>query len=371
MNLTVLDGPNFSCRTQRLREWVGLLNDSAHDPIYNKCAYIGPDVTSWFSGISPTVSTEIELSASDRDAANDAKKTMVDLGFGYCLNQNPFTLSGGEQVVAAILSATAGRPKRLAIDCALEQLSADTRTQVLAYLDGLDGDLLIADNRTDEWHFGPTEQMQPIPGAPAIRPNEELKIIQEPCEVDLIDLCHSYIKGRPVLKNVNLRLSTGKMQQLKGQNGAGKTTLSKILCGLIKPTSGEIRVNGKAVQPWRKPGEFVSYHFQNPDYQLFAITVQQQIVKSDQNEKIVRWFGLDKHLHTHPLDLPFVLKKRVALATAINKKCGFLILDEPTLSQDRFSSRHILRLVTNGVTGFVISHSRSFTEFPGILLEKQ
>jgi energy-coupling factor transport system ATP-binding protein len=348
---------------------VGLPNDSTSDPTYNKYAYIGPDVTSWFSGISPTVSTEIELSATDRDAADAAKKAIEDLGFGYCLKQNPFILSGGEQVVAAIISATAGRPKRLAIDCALEQLSSDTRTRVLAYLYCLDGDLLIADNRTDEWHFGSSEKMQSIPGAPAIQPNEDLKISQEPCEIELIDLCHSYIKGRPVLKNLNLNLSGGTLNQLSGQNGVGKTTLSKILCGLIKPTSGEIRLNGKAVQPWKKPGMFVSYHFQNPDYQLFATSVEEQIAQSVQRDHILRWFGLEKHVHAHPLDLPFVLKKRVALATAINKKFGFLILDEPTLSQDKFSSKHILRLASSG--GLIISHSRFIAKLPAIHLEKQ
>jgi len=369
MNLHVIDGPNFSGRTRRLREWVGLPNDSTLDPTYNKYAYIGPDVASCFSGISPTVTTEIELSATDRDAADAAKKAIEDLGFGYCLNQNPFTLSGGEQVVAAIISATAGRPKRLAIDCALEQLSSDTREKVLTHLKGLDVDLLIADNRTDEWHFGPTDKMQSIPGAPVICPNEDLKIIQEPCEIELVDLCHAYIKGRPVLRNLNLRLLAGEMHQLKGQNGAGKTTLSKILCGLIKPTSGEIRLNGKTVQPWRKPGTFVSYHFQNPDYQLFTTTVQAQIAQSIQRAHILHWFGLEEHLHAHPLDLPFVLKKRVALATAINKKSGFLILDEPTLSQDKFTSRHILQLGSIG--GFIISHSSFIAELPAIHLEKQ
>lgn len=371
MNLHVLDGPNFSGRTRRLREWVGLSDDPQWEPSDSQFSYIGPDPSASLSGIAPSVAAEFDLMASDPDAAKEVKKVLDALGFGYIIKQNPFTLSGGEQVVVAILSATAARPKRLAIDCSLEQLSNDTRTELLAYLEKLDGDLLIADNKISEWYFGSAEQMQAASDAPRICLNEDIRIVQEPCEIEIVDLCHEYVKGRPVLKNFNLRLSAGTMYQLKGPNGVGKTTLSKILCGLVKPTSGEVRLNGKVVQPWRRPASFVSYHFQNPDYQLFATSVQSQLSQADKKDAIVRWFGLDGILNAHPLDLPFVLKKRVALATAMKKKAAFLILDEPTLSQDIFSSENIIRLGTTGVSGFIISHTQSFMEIPVILLEKQ
>lgn len=369
MNLHVLVGPNFSGRTHRLREWVGLPNDNKTEPVFGQSAYIGPDATSAFSGIAATVGAELELMAADREAAHDAKRAMEGLGFGYCLSQNPFTLSGGEQVVAAILAATAARPKRIAVDCALEQLNADTREDLLTYLNGLDGDLMVADNRTDEWYLDSCERMQAAPSSPVIRPEVNLKILQEICQIELVDLCHSYIKGRPVLKDLNMTFDVGAAFQLKGPNGSGKTTLSKILCGLIKPTSGEVRVNGKAVRPWRTPGKFVSFHFQNPNFQLFATSVKAQLPQSPDSENVAKWFGLDRNLLDHPLDLPFVLKKRLALATAICRKAGFLVLDEPTLGQDRYSSMAIMGLGTKEVSGMIISHSRSFLNLPGIHLE--
>jgi energy-coupling factor transporter ATP-binding protein EcfA2 len=362
MNLHVLDGPNFSGRTSRLREWVGLPNDSDIEPTCNQNAYIGTDVVSALSGITPSVDAEFELMAADREAVNEARKAMEGLGFGHCLRQNPFTLSGGEQVVTAVLAATAARPKRLAIDCALEQLSAETRTDLLAYLDGLDGDLMVADNRTDEWCHTTTEKMEATPNSPTIHPEVNLKIFQEPCEIELVNLCHYYVKGRLVLNQLNLKFEVGVTYRLSGPNGSGKTTLSKLLTGLIKPTSGEIRVNGKAVQPWRTPGKFVSYHFQNPDFQLFATSVKRQFPKSSGNDNLANWFGLEKLMNVHPLDLPFVLRKRVALATAIGRRAGFLILDEPTLSQDKNSSMNIMRLGTTESSGLVISHSRFFSK---------
>lgn len=368
MKLHVIGGPNFSGRTHYLREWVGLPNNINTEPVCNNCAYIGPDPATSLSGIAPTVEAELMLMAADRDAVTEARKAMDDLGFGYCLDQNPFTLSGGEQVVAAVLAATVGRPRRLAIDCAFEQLSADTRTNMLTYLKQLDLDLMIADNRLDEWHSIPTETLPSVPNSPSIRPDVYLKIVQEPCEIELIDICHYYVKGRMVLNNLNLKLEEGITHQLMGPNGSGKTTLSKILSGLIKPTSGEIRINGKVVQPWKNPGMSVSYHFQSPDFQLFSSSVREQMPQTEGSNTLAMWFGLEKHVNDHPLDLPFVLKKRVALASAIQRKAGFLILDEPSLSQDHFSSQSIVRLIATGVSGLIISHSRLFSDFPSIRL---
>lgn len=366
MNLHVLSGPNFSGRTARLREWVGLPDNPAVEPIYNHSAYIGPDAASSLSGIAPTVGAEIELMASDKNAAEAAKRIMESLGFGYCLERNPFTLSGGEQIVTAIIAATSSRPHRLAIDSAFEQLSSETRSNILKHLESLDGELMVADNRLDEWHGGITEEFCATPDAPTIKPEIKLDSNFNSSRIELIDLSHSYTKGRPVLKNVNLTLEAGAQYLLRGPNGCGKTTLSKILCGLIKPTSGEIRVDGKVVQPWLTPGRFVSYHFQNPDYQLFANSVRAQF-ESPTAAIFAYYFGLEKLLDSHPLDLPYTLKKRVAVASTLAQKAGAVILDEPSIGQDNGFVSGLL----NGnyfATSITISHSKKFESLLKIFL---
>lgn len=366
--MQVIDGPNFSGRTERLREWTGLNHYLNAEVNYSQYAYIGPDITSALSGIAPTVNAEFELAASDRDALIESRNTLEELGFGYCLNQNPFTLSGGEQAVVAILAATAMRPKRFAIDCALEQLSPDTRTNVLSILSRIDSEIMIADNRRDEWWAGPIEKLSAKIDSPALCPEVKLRFSQDPCEVELFDLSYSYTKGRIILDKLNLKFEAGVAYQLKGPNGCGKSTLSKILSGLLRPTSGEIRVNGKTVKMWRTPGKFFRYHFQNPDFQLFSTTVNKQLTQSGQYNSLTKWFGLDQFLNHHPLDLPFVLRKRVALATTMSSQAGFLIFDEPTLGQDKNSSQSIITLSTIGVSSIIVSHSRNYSNLSDIWL---
>jgi len=370
VNLHVLAGPNFSGRTHRLRVSVGLPSNPGAGPVYSEGAYIGPDAASAFSGIASTVAAELDLMAADRVSAKRAMRALEDLGFGYCLGLNPFTLSGGEQVVAAVVVATASGPKRLAIDCALEQLSADARTRLLAYLTTLDGHLTIADNRLDEWFHGRegVEELQAQPDSPMIHPDSSVTSESRPSRVEVIDLSHSYVKGRSVLTGLNLIFSAGELCRLRGPNGSGKSTLSKIMCGLIKPSSGEIRVDGRVVKPWLSPGKYVSYHFQNPDYQLFTNSVRLQLSQSKDPTALARSFGLESHLDDHPLDLPFVLKKRVAIASALARSTGYLILDEPTLGQDRISVINQNRIIAYGLSGLVISHSEMFSGLREITL---
>ncbi len=367
MNLHILDGPNFSGRTARLREWVGLPNDTAAEASYSQSAYIGPDAAASFSGIAPTIATEFDLLASDKATAQMAKRAMEALGFGYCLERNPYTLSGGEQVVAAVIAATVSRPKRIAIDCGFEQLSPETRSNVMRYLADLDGDLMIADNRLDEWsNVESKECLKALSSAPVLHTDVVPPLCSKPEMIEVVDLCFDYVQGKHVIKNLNLKLETGKKYLLKGPNGSGKSTLSKILCGLLKPSSGEIRLNGQAIKPWLTPGRYVGYHFQNPDYQLFASTVKTQM-DSLNSSAMARYYGFGDKLETHPLDLPYALKKRVAVASTLLRQSNLTILDEPTLGQDAIYVAALLKNLS-GIMCLTISHSQSFESLEPITL---
>lgn len=355
MDLTVIAGPNFSGRTARLRSWAGLPKLPSDETVVTANAYIGPDPVNALSGLAPTVHAEFELAAHDRDALADVRRAAQQLGFSHILEQNPFTLSGGEQAITAVLAAAAGRPDRLAIDSTLEQLAPPTRIMLLAWLADREGQLMIADNRTIEWHHGPVEEHIALPDAPVLSPDTDDDVPVSP-QIDIHKLSFGYPGGRRVFDGLSLQFERGKAYHLKGANGAGKSTLSKLLSGLLKPDSGEIHFDGVRVEPWRKPGRLVSYHFQNPSFQLFAQTVARQLTDARDIERTARQFGLKTQLAEHPLDLPFVLRKRLALAASVSRPSEFLILDEPTLGQDDQACRDI-NILLNGRGGLTISHS--------------
>jgi len=363
----VLSGDNFSGRTARLREWVGLPNDPGAEVNPSSNAYVGLDATMALSGMAPTVETEFELMAKDGAALSEGRSALERLGLQRVLPQNPFTLSGGEQVAVAIIAAAIGRPNRLAIDCALEQLASETRNGLIDWLGERDGVAMIADNRLDEWHDGPVERLAPPINAPHISdtPPEELKA--EPVSIELVDLTFGYTKDRLVFDRLNLTFEAGHSYHLQGPNGAGKTTLSKLLCGLLKPKGGEIRVNGRKVELWRTPGRYVSYHFQNPSYQLFAKTIAHQLHSAPNPELAARHVGLPLTLADHPLDLPFVLRKRLALGSSLFRNRNFLIADEPTLGQDNQEASAMSQLLSH-FGGHRISHSRLFDDLAVVAL---
>lgn len=366
MNLYVVNGPNFSGRTAKLRRWVGLPEKVFSDASYSKAAYIGPDPSASLSGIASTTTGEFELMAADQAAFRLATRALEELGFGYVLEQNPFTLSGGEQVVVAILAAIAGRPERLAIDIALEQLSASTREKLLAFLAQIDGDLMIADNRLGEWYTGAMEEFRADAGAPGVQCGVNFRSLVPPCEIQLVDVCFSYKKHRSVLKDLSVTFEAGRHYLLRGANGSGKTTLSKLLCGLIRPSGGEIRVDGKVVRPWLTPGRFVGYHFQNPNVQLFSGSVREAFGGNGKSE-LVDLYGLRGLWDEHPLDLPYVLRKRVAVVETLARKVGVKILDEPCIGQDA-AFRSTLTVDALGATCISVSHSKAFENLPTITM---
>jgi energy-coupling factor transport system ATP-binding protein len=357
MDLTVLEGPNFSGRSKLLRAWAGLAEKVGAEPLEQGDAYVGPDPIDSLSGLAPTVAAELELAAADDAALAAVRSALEELGFGYTLQRNPFTLSGGEQTVVAVLAAAAGRPCRLAIDSTLEQLAAPTRAGLLAWLSGWDGALMLADNRLDEWYSGPANRLTRAPDAPVLRPNIPGGDFPSTPHVEIRSLHFSYPGGQSVFKDFDLTLEAGKSYQLRGPNGVGKSTLSKILCGLLKPVRGEILVDGVRTQPWRAPGRLVSYHFQNPSLQLFSRTVEHELARSFDPTATAARFGLNGDAKNHPLDLPFVLRKRLALAAAIDRPARFLILDEPSLGQDSEAFAAISELVYNR-GGLTITHSQ-------------
>lgn len=167
----------------------------------------------------------------------------------------------------------------------------------------------------------------------------------------------SYVYGlktpfeKCAVNNVNLSIEKGEFVGIIGHTGSGKSTLVQMLNGLIKPTSGQVLLDGADI--WEKPKEIrkirfrVGMVFQYPEYQLFDETVYKDISfgpkntgKSDKEldaavRNAAKFVGLkDELLDKSPFDLSGGEKRRAAIAGVIAMDPDVLVLDEPTAGLD-------------------------------------
>ena len=193
--------------------------------------------------------------------------------------------------------------------------------------------------------------------------------------VETHGLSFAYAAGRPVLDAIDLRIAAGEFVAIVGQNGSGKTTLAKQLTGLLKPAAGRILLSGRDranLAPAESAHE-IGYVFQNPDHQIFASTVEEEVAFGPRNfgldsEEVAR--RTDEVLHAVNLDHardrdPFLLSKgerqRLAVASILALRPRLLILDEPTTGLDYREQRRMMALVAElnrtGIAIVIITHT--------------
>jgi cobalt/nickel transport system ATP-binding protein len=161
------------------------------------------------------------------------------------------------------------------------------------------------------------------------------------------------------LDNINFRVKRGERIAVLGANGAGKSTLFKHFNGILMPTKGEVIVKGRPVikKNLLEVRKTVGLVFQNPDDQIFAPTVEQDVAFgpmnlglaedeiSDRVEKSLRLVGMDGFNDRSPHHLSNGQKKRVAIAGILAMEPEIMVLDEPTAGLDPHSTTQILHLI--------------------------
>ena len=201
--------------------------------------------------------------------------------------------------------------------------------------------------------------------------------------LEIKNLNHVYSAGTPfehvALKDVSFAVDRGEFIGVIGHTGSGKSTLMQHLNGLLKPTSGEILLDGKDIWSDKKltrQSRFrVGLVFQYPEYQLFEETVYRDIAFGPKNmglstEEIDRrvreaagFVGLtDAQLQVSPFDLSGGQKRRVAIAGVIAMEPEVLILDEPTAGLDPEGREEVLQNIESyrkakNATIMMVSHS--------------
>lgn len=166
--------------------------------------------------------------------------------------------------------------------------------------------------------------------------------------IELNNVSFSYVKDTPVLENVNLTIKKGEWVSILGHNGSGKSTLSKLIIGLLKAKSGEIRIDGitlneETVYDIRKK---VGIVFQNPDNQFVGVTVEDDIAFGMENLEIPREemiknielyakkVDMFEYLKKEPYALSGGQKQRVAIAGILAMHTDIIIFDEATSMLD-------------------------------------
>ena len=196
-------------------------------------------------------------------------------------------------------------------------------------------------------------------------------------------LTHTYSAGTPfehkAIDNVDLEVMPGEFLGIIGHTGSGKSTLIQHLNGLLRPTDGQILLDGTDI--WERPKEIrkvrfqVGLVFQYPEYQLFEETVYKDISFGPKNmglegeeidcrvRRAAAFAGIDEEmLEKSPFELSGGQKRRVAIAGVIAMEPKVLILDEPTAGLDPRGREAILAQLRSyhkqkGNTVILVSHS--------------
>lgn len=194
--------------------------------------------------------------------------------------------------------------------------------------------------------------------------------------LEVKNVSYYYDNGLQALKNINLKVNDGEMVAVLGKNGAGKSTLFLHFNGIYKPDKGEILIDGEKLKYNKKSllkcRQKVGIVFQNPDNQIFASSVEEDVAFGPLNLKLpldevqcrvndalkkVGMEGLEKKAPHH---LSGGQKKRVAIAGILAMKPEIMILDEPTAGLDPQGAVKIMNLLSQlnneGITIIISTH---------------
>jgi energy-coupling factor transport system ATP-binding protein len=176
------------------------------------------------------------------------------------------------------------------------------------------------------------------------------------------------------LRDVDLAFDAGEFAAIIGNNGSGKSTLMKLLVGLLKPSTGRVIVDDVDTRGARVSdlARRVGFIFQNPNDQLFANTVAEEIVFGLRNlglppaeigerlEATLAQFDLVGVCDVFPRFLSRGDKQKVCIASIVAMRPRVLLLDEPTTGQDHRDSQSILTLArelnARGITVLLVTH---------------
>lgn len=229
--------------------------------------------------------------------------------------------------------------------------------------------------RSSSLEWTPPARRGKVPGAPASTGQDPGEIVFE-----LEDVVFEYETDQgPVraVDSVDLTIRSGEVVGIVGQNGSGKTTLAKHLNGLHEPESGSVRWCGRSVSDlsMTEIGRHVGYVFQNPDHQIFASTVREEVAFGPRNfgltgdeldrriQDAIETVEIEPLVDADPFSLSKGQRQRVALAGILATDPEVIVFDEPTTGLDAAQQERFLDLIArlnrdreNQLTVVMVTH---------------
>lgn len=183
----------------------------------------------------------------------------------------------------------------------------------------------------------------------------------------------------PALHDIDLEIANGEFVGIMGKTGCGKTTLIQLIAGLLKPSAGEILLDGEDINSRKYDRSIlrrkVGLVFQFPEYQLFESTVEKDVAfglkhsglsEKEKRERVIDaldkvGFNYEKIRTMSPLGFSGGEKRRLAIAGVLAAKPEVLMLDEPVAGLDPLGRDDFMRLIgalnASGTTVLMVSHS--------------
>jgi energy-coupling factor transport system ATP-binding protein len=329
-------------------------------------------------------------------------RALKEVGLEGFAQRRPETLSGGEAQKATLASFLTLEAPLLILDRAAGQMDAAGRKAVYFHLAGrcrdrgqsvmvideqfrpllplatrlifLENGSVGYDGPPDRAPAGLLESLHPPACGPRITTSPAKTAAGETPLLEVKDLSSAYPHGTFALRDISFKVHRGEFVAILGRNGAGKTTLIRHFNGLSIADEGEVRVDGLNTRD-HSPAVFadrIGFLFQNPDSQLFAGTVHEEVgfalrVRGVSREKIkarvavvLDELGLTPVSETHPYRLSRGTRQIVALAACLVNRPRLLVLDEPVSHLSYPRNWEILerigRLNRQGLTVILITH---------------
>jgi energy-coupling factor transport system ATP-binding protein len=329
-------------------------------------------------------------------------EVIAEAGIEALTGRETFALSGGERQLLAMGGALMLRPRLYVVDEPLANLDPATARRLLAALRSLADAghaVVIVEHRVEEAlelrpdrvlyldsgsvaYLGPVEGFLRVADPDAVKLPFEIVLerarslsygVGEPQAVrrappvgDASRLAFTDVRvvlgEREVLTSLSADLRSHEVVAVLGPNGSGKTTMFRAGMGLIRPSSGEVAVNGEPMgqRTVAELARVFGYVFQSPSQMLFSRTVRDELLFGPRNlghevgdadafgHAVLKRTSLDAIegiLERAPMTLSFGQQKRLALAIALALEPPTLILDEPSAGQDHQTAHRFMNEV--------------------------